>query len=86
MPSKGSPQVAVRLPQEVIDAIDACVESRNNAQGWDREWKRADWLVEAIVEKLNKTGYGRKLKLGIKAVKVDDNMPRELEGDIDALM
>lgn len=86
MPSLGSPKVVVRVPQEVIDAIDACVESRNEHQSADRPWTRSDWIVEAITDRMNKTGYGRGDKLQIKAVKVDDNAPREIEGDIDALM
>lgn len=86
MPSEGSPRITFRCPQELLDAMDCCIQARNKKQSHDREWNRSDWLIQAMTDLLNKAGYGRKMKLGIKAVKVDDNMPREVEGDIDELM
>lgn len=84
--SLGTPRITIRVPEVLIEAMDSVIKSRNQAKAADREWSRTDWIVEAITEKLNKTGYGRKLKLGIRAIKYDDNMPREVEGDVDELM
>lgn len=86
MPSEGSPRITFRCPAEVIEAMDACIASRNRSQSHDREWNRSDWIIAAIADKLNKTGYGRHKKLEIIIEHVEDNMPREVSGDIDELM
>lgn len=86
MPSKGTPRYTFRIPQELMDAIDGCIKSRNKHKADDRPWDRTDWMIAAITEKLSKTLRDRRQSKHVKAYKTEENEPREVFGYADELV
>lgn len=51
MASKGSPMVALRIPQELLTEIEATMKKRN-VVAFGEPWSRTDFILVAIKEKL----------------------------------
>jgi len=78
MSSKGSDQIAVRVPADVKDAVRFVVAERNRRKPADRPWTMSDWVLDAILEKLAKIARGRGLDGKYEWDRPDDNQPAEL--------
>lgn len=57
--SKGSPFVAIRVPADLLAALDASVESCNHSRT-EEPYDRSAWIRVAIRERLAKLARGRK--------------------------
>lgn len=51
MPSKGSPMVAFRVEQELLDEIERTIAKRN-VVAFGEPWNRTDFILASIREKL----------------------------------
>jgi len=77
--NKGSKRITVRLGSDLIDMIDDALKTRNEKAVLCDDWNRSDFIVRAIVDKLNHNhrSCGRNLKVVI--VKRGENAPTEVE-------
>lgn len=80
---KGSKRITVRVGEEMYADIIESVTSRNKHKGNQKEWTISEYVVQAIIEKMNHDFRGRRQAIKRTAEKIDDNEPREyLEEDL----
>lgn len=56
--SKGSPFISVRIPQHLLEKIDAYIALKNTRRRLE-EWSRASYVLDAILEKIAKQERSR---------------------------
>jgi hypothetical protein len=69
--------MTIRIGDEMRDDIAAAVNARNKAFGNQKIWTLTEFVVQAIVDKLNHDLRGKRQALKKVQEKIDDNMPRE---------
>lgn len=77
--NKGSTRVTVRVGDELLERIDAALAKRNDLGGGVEEWKRTDWIIAAIVEKLNHSQRSRRKDSKVEAIGRDDDGKRAFD-------
>jgi len=77
--SKGSKRVTIRVGEELLELIDEAIERHNAVPGIAEHWNRSDFIIKAIEDKLNHGHRSAKRDREVRVIKVDDNMPREVE-------
>lgn len=79
--SLGSPKIVVRVPQAVIDDVDASVDRRNKAKNQTKHWSRTEWVMEAIMDKLNHEARSARRERKTRQWQPAENEPRVYEVD-----
>jgi hypothetical protein len=74
--SQGSKRVTVRLGDDAIEQIREVCEQLNDRPQASRTWTLTEFIVQAVVEKLNKIERGRGKSDRFQLEKVDDFDPR----------
>lgn len=76
--SKGSTRITIRIGDDLLEEIKATVHRRNNAKNQKKHWDKTEYIIEAIVDKLNHDRRSRSDAERFRHSKPDDNMPREV--------
>jgi len=79
--AKGSKAISVRLGQGILDRIDAEIQRRNEQPGVDETWSRTDWIIHAIVQKINHSERSRKARTRTRVVREDELLPYSVFDD-----
>jgi len=75
--SRGSHRITIRIGTEMRDDIDLAVTCRNSLSGNLKNWTVSEFVIQAIVDKLNHDRRGRRAADRRRQQKIDDNQPRE---------
>lgn len=73
----GSKKIVARVGDELYDAVKEACEELNSRPCKNREWTITEFVVQALVEKLNHIKRNRKADEKVSSEKVDDFAPRE---------
>lgn len=75
--SLGSKRITIRVGDEICDDIRRAVELRNDPKTQTKHWTMTEYVIQAIVDKLNHDLRGRRRDERKRQAKIDDNQPRE---------
>ena len=89
MPGKGTPVHTIRLPSELVEDVDAQIDSlllwSKSRYGWGKpikEWTRTSFIIAAIREKLAKMKRSRKPRGGSRGCNTPSRpTKKETEGE-----
>jgi hypothetical protein len=77
--NKGSKRITVRVGDELLEEMRACVERLNSNPTAAREWSVTEFVIQAIVEKIKHGRRSRNLDASVSCEKIDPYQPREFE-------
>lgn len=75
--SIGSRRITIRVGDAMLDDIRRSVDKRNNSDGQTKDWTVTEYVIQAIVDKLNHDSRSSRRDERKFQVKIDDNLPRE---------
>ena len=80
--SKGTPRITLRVHEALRGEIESAVAARNASKGNQKVWTVTEFIMQAVIDKLNHDRRGKRIDEFLSQEKPDDNMPRIiLEGD-----
>lgn len=69
MPSKGTPRITVRIPDDVRQMIEEVIAHRN-LHSREKPWTLSDFAALAMIEKVRKMARSRKRDLNVSVDKL----------------
>jgi hypothetical protein len=75
--SKGTNRITIRVPDALRDDIADAVEKRKADPMMSKQWTMTEYIVQAIVDKLNHDRRSRKDDGKRRQLKQESNEPRE---------
>ncbi len=75
--SKGSQRITIRIPDELREDLDNAVDKRNDPKTQTKHWTLTEYIVQAIVEKLNHDNRSCKRDYRKRQCLPSENMRRE---------
>jgi len=76
--SKGSEKVTIRLGASFRHAVEEYCETRKNRAGGIEPWTFSDFVIQAILDKLNHIERSKKSNVKWSMGRIDENGPRRL--------
>jgi len=74
--NKGSTRVTIRIGDELLQAVRDEVAKKTSSPSSGGSWTASEWIIQAIVDKLNHARRSRGQEEKVTHLVTDENAPR----------
>lgn len=79
--SKGTNRITIRVPDDLREDIASAVERRNNTSNQTKHWTMTEYIIQAVVDKINHDSRSRGCDERKRQEQPAENFPREYWGE-----
>jgi len=77
--NNGSKRITIRIGDELLQLVREEVAKKTNSPATGGNWTVSEWILQAVVEKLNHARRSRGSDERVTHLVVDENAPRVIE-------